>query len=90
MIISGIGFLSLLPIGAIVFGIQDRSIFKRGYWVDFFQQCFTRNGLIFQLFACMKSYIRLSFHPKKQKNDHLIEIGLQFYQEALLRIKNHE
>lgn len=78
-LIAGFGFLMLIPLGALVFGVQDRSLFRPRFWGDFTKQLFGRGNLLCSLISCLLVYLKPTFHPSQVPNTHLIAKGINLY-----------
>lgn len=78
-LIAGFGFLVLIPLGALVFGVQDRSIFRPRFFGDLAKQLFGRGNLLYSLISCLAVYLKPTFHPSQISNNHLIAKGINLY-----------
>ena len=78
-LIAGFGFFIILPIGAVIFSIQDLSFLRFCYWKDLLSSFFKIGKLFPFLFMCLFEYLKPQFHPRKTENIHLIALGLDQY-----------
>lgn len=77
MILAAVGFMSLLVLGGFVFSFQDRSLFKRHFWTEFWHFLVKKQGLLRTWCQRIMWYTKPSFHPNDIDNTSLIAKALQ-------------